>query len=65
MNQSMLSGQRNDVLFVDGLKIGITTRSLSATGLLSIILSLLPKLIDIVALSEINVLTYMLRIKTR
>lgn len=30
----MQSGQQRDVLFVDGLKIGTTTRLLSATGII-------------------------------
>jgi hypothetical protein len=32
MSRSMRSGQQNDVQFADGLKIGTTTRLLSATG---------------------------------
>jgi hypothetical protein len=35
MNQFMLSGQQNVVLYVDGLKIGTTTKSLSATGIVN------------------------------
>lgn len=32
MNLFVLSGLQNDVLYVDGLKIGITTKLSSATG---------------------------------
>lgn len=33
MNRFMRSGQQNDVLYVDGLKIGTTTKSSYATGI--------------------------------
>lgn len=41
MSLFMLNGQPKDVLFAGGLKIGITTKSLSATGTLFVLVFLI------------------------